>query len=174
MINIHIFIINVFLNFWLCTLVNPTYDNATYITYTLHRPVLVFVWTVSTLFGLFFYAKKIWDNVSFPYSKPAMIISCCAFLGGFFAPYSNKVLWTNNLHVWLIALALVLYLIQWIRFLISPLPQQNRFKQLFLLNIFIIFSILFYYGQVNLIAEVYFSVSMNILLGLKAQKKGLV
>ena len=156
-------ILNIFINFLLCLYGNPFYDNATYIAYQLNHLPLVFCWTAITVYGLYFYSDKIWTYSNYPYKKWMHKICCLLLLVGPFVPYSTAETWTNDFHVWLIALALIMFYIQWISFFQFQ-QKRTTLKKWFLIHTCINMALLFFFGHVTLCNQIYFSLSMNLLL----------
>lgn len=111
----HSYFLQVFLNlipiFW----INIFYDNQTYIEFTLHHYLYVIAWITSTVFGFYFYSKKIWSALHIPYSSIIHSLLCIGLLSVAFIPYGNQYnSIINRLHVNMITICFIGFLFEWV------------------------------------------------------------
>ena len=163
MFTVIVYLLNILLSIVLCQYGNIFYDNATYIAYELNHIYLVFLWGLTTVYGLYISSKKIWNRNHYPYKKWMHNLSCILLVVSALIPYSKQEIWTNDFHVWMIVIALVLFYIQWFSFFLTN-RKETTLEKWFLFHTCINISILLFLGHVTLFNEIYFALSMNIIL----------
>ncbi len=149
-------ILNTFLNIYPLFLIDIFYDNQTYIGNSLGHPYYLFLWTCTTLYGMYFFSPKIWKEYS---TKVHYISFALLFIGGLL-PYQQEFFLFKNLHVWFITVGLCLYGYQWLHFIYK---RNNYYHLLILLLMCCVFSI-FFLGHVTSFCEILFSVGINWIL----------
>lgn len=162
-VNIYL-IFHLILNVYAFSFGNPLEINFTYIMNQLQHTLYVMVWALSTLGGLYFFAKQIWESYSFPYNKKLHLVTLLLPLLGALFPYSFDQLWTNDFHVWIIIVGVFIYFMEWIRFFGLCVTCNQKFRRLFYFNALVNMVIVFIFGHISLLSQVYFSCSMILLL----------
>ena len=157
---IHIYFLQPLLNilpfFW----IDVFYDNQTYIGNQMHYFLYLFLWVISSVFGFYYYSKKIWEYYHISFNKKnhafislGMILASCI-------PYDN-ITWYKDLHVWLSIFFVVCFLVEWFKHV--PL-QLNKNSTLFYINIGLSLFFTFVFGHITGFCEIYFSFTTNSIL----------
>lgn len=110
----HAYILNPVLNLLPCLWIDILYDNMTYLSNVLHHTGLVMIWTISTVLGIYVYSCRLWDHNNDPYHKKthAALMACMCLSA--WIPYQNTFSVLQNIHVWILAVGLIGYLMEWI------------------------------------------------------------
>ena len=156
----HVFFIQILLNIYPFFVIDIFYDNQTYIGNQLHHPLYLLFWTLSSVFGFYFYSKKIWEFYQIPYSFKLHTISSLCMLTGTIIPYNTNSIF-NDLHVWLCILGVVLFLVEWFRYI--PI-HLNKNSIHFFINIGLSLFFTLVFGHITSFCEIYFSFTTNLLL----------
>lgn len=163
---IHTYILNIIINLYAMFYIDIFYDNFTYIANTLHHPFYVALWTLSSLYGLYFYSQKIWNAHHLSYSKKLHSLNIFGMAFVLFIPYGTKSIF-NDMHVWLLVIMLFWYFVHWILLYLNQLYELK----IFLIILMIFFVSISWIGHVAAINEMLFSIGFNIYLHHWAYKK---
>lgn len=177
-IRLHAYVINPFLNFLPFFWVDIFYDNQTYIGNTLHKPIYLIMWGISSSIGFYIYSKKIWNHYNIHFHPFMHILSCLGMCISCVIPYSNLLPgWVNDLHIWLAIASVTCFIFEW---LWHSIPQwkggidyQKNFKIFLYINL-ICLCITFAPGHITSICEITFSFFINFFLAkwtLKLKKR---
>lgn len=157
---IHVYLIQTILNilpfFW----IDVFYDNQTYIGNQLNHPIYLFLWTLSSAFGFYYYSKKIWEKQNVKYNKKNHALICLGMILSSSIPYNNITI-LKDLHVWLSILFVASFIMEW--FFYIPI-NLNKNSILFFINTGLSFVFTFMFGHVTSFCEIYFSFTTTILL----------
>lgn len=160
------FLFNPLLNLYPFTQMNVFYDNISYLGNQLHQPLYLWVWALSSSFGLGYLGACLIRQEKPGVSVWWPVTSAFCFGAGGLSPYTNGTNgFLDSLHIWLTGAGLVLYAC-WLLKAYS-LPQLGRTRQsLSSLLAMYLFSFLVYClaGHVNGLCEMLFSAGMNALL----------
>ena len=77
---IHVYLIQVILNFLPFCWIDIFYDNQTYIGNQLHHPIYLFLWAFSSAIGFYYYSKKIWEKYNVNYNKKNHTLICLGMI----------------------------------------------------------------------------------------------
>ena len=165
MLSVHSLILNPLLNGMAFLYTDVFYENQTHIGNSLHHPIYLFLWAASTVFGFYYYSKKIWDHYNVPYSLLFHRILCLCMLSCIFFPYyPDGSIILNDLHVWIAMGCTATYLGEWIYLgvhsILSTYKQVNGYYLIMAIGLFL----LLYYGHVTSICEITFSCLSSIYL----------
>lgn len=159
------FLINPLMNLPVFFLIDPTYDNLSYIGTTLHHPFYLMWWAVSSATGLYFLSLKIWKTEKIDYKKNLHLLFCLGMVISCLIPYSpKKAGFINDLHVWMAIVCVTGFIFEWIKTIFSLSYYQKSYR--LLLNLLLIwFAICFLEitraGSINGLSEVLFSIGVN-------------
>ena len=154
----HAYIFNPALNLIPFVLIDIFYDNMTYLSNTLHHTGFVIIWTISTVFGIYIYSSKLWNKNKDPYHKKthAALMACMCLSAAI--PYQNTFSVLQNIHVWILAVGLVGYLVEWI-YIYSMKRSSTCF---YFVGIYVIcFFSIAVCGHVSALTEILYSVLLN-------------
>ena len=157
---LHAYGIQIILNLIPCFIVNIFYDNQTYIGNQLHHPLYLFLWTVSTVFGLYTYSKKIWEKYAIDYHAILHLVLCIGMIFSSSIPYAYFTI-LKDLHVWLSIFFVAGFLVEW--FYYMPIHLNKNSIQFFS-NIGLSLLFTFMFGHITGFCEIYFSLTTNMLL----------
>lgn len=157
---IHVFFIQTILNIYPFFIIDIFYDNQTYIGYQLHKPFYLWLWSLSTVFGLYTYSKMIWSKYKVHFSVLVHNFSCLCMILGTIIPYQTHTI-LMDLHVWICILGVVLFLYEWFHNI--PI-HLNKNSILFFINIGLSLFFTLIFGHVTSFCEIYFSFTTNLLL----------
>lgn len=138
------------------------YDNLTYLGNQLNHKLFLFAWVLSTVYGFYFYTKKIWDIYTIPYNKKNHRLICLGMVIGTMIPYSTYTI-LKDLHVWIPILCTSAFVYEWLKYIPITLNKQSK---IFYLNILISILFTFGLGHITGFCEIYFSWSCNLILAL--------
>ncbi|MBB5183576.1 hypothetical protein [Catenisphaera adipataccumulans] len=167
---LHVYLINPLLNAAAFFYLDIFYDNFTYMEFTLHHYFFVLAWTLSTVFGFFFYPLAAWDRLHIPYKRWFHAAACALLAVSGLIPYGAQYpSFSSTMHVTVIELGLLFLCIEWLVKL-KYLPIPVLLHGLVLLSI--CFLSVMYCGHVAALTEIIVSVLFNIALyRWQAQKK---
>lgn len=158
-------LINLPILFW----IDPTYDNLSYIGNQLgHFPYLI-LWALSSVIGMYFFSKQIWQQKQIRYNSSLHRIICLGMPLSCLIPYSASLPgWINDMHIWLAILSVSLFILEWVLTLFSPQYTTDRSYHHFLDQLLIVFGMCFcsfaVFGHINGLCEMSFSILVNIFL----------
>lgn len=156
----HIYLLQPLLNLMPLLWIDIFYDNYTFLA-NHHHFFFVLCWAISTLYGFYFYALKIWKQYSIPYHKKKHTFACFGMFLVVLIPYQNHYSILNDCHVWLFILSFCLYLSEWIHIAITN-DQIIRKDCRFLLIAFLLcLSSFFFLGSMTAFCESMTSLVMN-------------
>ncbi len=136
---------------------NIFYDNLSSFTQSPLHKVIYFMWTCSTLYGLFYFPLK---HLSMNNRKVLYISLSCIALGAIL-PYQTELYIASNLHVWLIGLGLSLYACIWITYVYF---EPIRIKCIAFLWSCILVLLISWFGHINGLIEIYVSTTLPYLI----------
>lgn len=111
----HSYFLQLFLNLVPILWIDIFYDNQTYVEFTLHHYVYVTCWILSTVFGFYYYSKKIWSSLHIKYSSLVHSCICLGLCCVAIIPYGNQFNnLLNQLHVSIISICFCGFLIEWV------------------------------------------------------------
>lgn len=159
------FLINPLINLPVFFLIDPTYDNLSYIGTTLHHPFYLLLWGTSSALGFYFLSIKIWQMEKINYKKQLHLLLCLGMVISCLIPYSpQETGLVNDLHVWIAILCVTGFLFEWIQTIFSPSYYQSYYH--FLLKLLLVWFALCFLeitrsGSINGLSEVLFSIGVN-------------
>lgn len=158
-------LINLPILFW----IDPTYDNLSYIGNQLGHFFYLMLWALSSVFGLYFFSKQIWQQERISYNPIVHALICLGMPVSCLIPYSTSLPgWVNDLHIWLAIASVSLFIFEWVKTSFMPQYTTDRSYHRFLDRLLIVFGICFcsfaVFGHINGLCEMSFSVLVNILL----------
>ena len=109
----HVYFLQILFNICPLFWIDIFYDNYTYLAGHGHF-LFVLMWSISTCYGLYFYAKKIWENFKIPYQNKKHALICLGMILVVFIPYQKNSIF-SDLHVCLFILCFSLYCFEWIQ-----------------------------------------------------------
>ncbi|MCF0106987.1 MAG: hypothetical protein HUJ53_09510 [Holdemanella sp.] len=162
---LHSLILNPILNGMAFFYTDVFYENQTHIGNSLHHPIYYFFWSLSTVFGFYYYSKMIWDHFNLNYSIRVHRILCLFLFLSIFIPYypdGSAIL--NDIHVWIAIGCTGSFFGEWIY--LGTMTILSTYKETygyFMVMAFGIF-LLFFFGHVTSICEIAFSCLSSIYL----------
>lgn len=159
----HACVTNILINLFSLHYIDIFYDNYTYMAYTMHHPIYVTLWTISTVYGLFYFSKIIWDSYRISYSNVLHSLNCIGMIFASLIPYgSNHSSWLSNAHVWLLTGMIMYFILHWI-FLFT---YRLYLKEIvgFIGILIVCFISIGWIGHVAAITEIIFSIGYNLYL----------
>ncbi len=167
---LHIYFLQPLLNLMPLLWIDIFYDNYTFLA-NHHHFFFVFCWTLSTLYGFYFYALDYWNQNSIPYHKKKHTVACFGMLLVVLIPYQNHYSILNDCHVWLFILSFCLYLSEWIRITITNHQRTKKDCQFLFIAFLLCLSSFFVLGSMTAFTESITSLVMNACLYSLSRKK---
>ncbi len=158
-------LINLPVFFW----IDVSYENLSYIGTTLHHPLYLVLWAISSVFGLYFFSTAIWSAHSIPYRRWLHALFCIGMILSCLIPYSADMPgWINDLHVWIAIVCVSGFIFSWLKtILYSWLSSSFWILYKALLIIFALgFLAICFAGSINGLSEIIFSIGVNAILSL--------
>ncbi|TGY66036.1 hypothetical protein [Dubosiella muris] len=162
-------LLNPALNALVFFMIDPSYDNLSYIGNTLHHPLFLWIWAVSSVIGMYWFSKSIWNRYHISYQKFLHLFICAGMPLSCVVPYDPGLPgWVNDIHVWLAIVCVCAFMLEWIVTFFQPVFTLSKaYRQLgfSLMTVFALsFLCLTSAGHVNALCEMAFSVGVNVVL----------
>lgn len=169
---VHILLIELLVNFMAFYYTDVFVYNQTYIGNVLGHPFYLCLWTISSIFGLYYYSKIIFDSCKLPYHSFLHALIHIGMTISIVFPYQDGLKnWTNNLHVWIAGICIIGFIIEWIYIFSKYYFIYQKECFIFLMILMISLFIMLVLDHITSICEIFFTYGMNIFLFIWANKK---